>query len=726
MLASVAVSAPVEETLPKDFGKYRLERKIATGGMAEIFLARRREGDDVPLVIKRILPHLIENTEFVSMFLDEARIAARLRHNHVVEIFDIGQIQGAYFIAMEYVHGEDIRRIYNQAFKLQRSLPLSHSIRVVAEAALGLGHAHKLTDELTKRALGVVHRDVSPQNIIVTYEGRAKVVDFGIARAANKVNQTRAGVLKGKYSYMSPEQAIGDDVDHRTDIFALGIILYETTTGTRLFKRHNELATLQAVIKCEITPPTRALRGYPAELQTIVERALAKDRRDRYQDAEDLANDLFEFLERSKLYVEPSAIADFMADLFEARLEAEKTTGVPALPAPEELHREMEATGTVSVLTGEAHEEIGFADTVHRDRSGEISPLPAPRSDTLLEDDETVAKGVAAPGFAEGFDDSELGGGTIAEPGPEPQVTLTRRDEPRTVLPQEASAPRQERVSVPADLMPTVALQPTYGSPEVPGPASSPPKAAPRVEVARPEPARAERPRPGRTSEPPAAPPRGGGLRPPGRPGPSVRTEPLPAWPYVLLFGSIVVLIGLLAFYMSRGPKAAPEGAIAPEAAVALGPGEVAAEEVTGEVLLLTEPGAQVFVDDQRLGAADGEGRAGPFVIAAGPQRLRVVHTDRRFERTREVTVVAARVHELEIRARQGWLKLAVAPWAHVRVDGKELGMTPLSDLVLDEGLHELVLENPEAGLRYETSVKIEAGQREELKIDLAAVGAKL
>ncbi|MCA9554474.1 MAG: serine/threonine protein kinase, partial [Myxococcales bacterium] len=254
--------APLTERLPRDFGKYRLEKRIATGGMAEVFLAHRLDEPLKPLVIKRILPHLIKSGDFVQMFLDEARIAAQLSHPNVVGILDIGQVEGTYYLAMEYVHGEDIRRIYNRAYKLQRSLPLSHSIRVIADAALGLGHAHKLTD-LAGQPLGLVHRDVSPQNILVTYDGEAKVVDFGIAKAANKVAETRAGVLKGKYSYMSPEQALGEGIDHRTDIFALGIILYETTTGTRLFKRENELATLQAIIKCEYLPPSQALQNYP-------------------------------------------------------------------------------------------------------------------------------------------------------------------------------------------------------------------------------------------------------------------------------------------------------------------------------------------------------------------------------------------------------------------------------------------------------------------------------
>ena len=309
--------------LPMELGKYRLLQHIATGGMADIFLAEDTKEQGRRLVIKKILPSLTKNRDFISMFLDEARIAAQLAHENIVRIYDVGQIDGEYFIAMEYIHGEDIRRIYNQAYRLKRSLPLSHSIRAVAEAARGLSYAHSLCD-FSGAPLGVVHRDISPQNIIISYTGAAKIVDFGIAKAANKVAQTRAGVLKGKYSYMSPEQALGETIDYRTDIFALGIILYETTTGARLFKKHNELATLQAIMKCEFVLPSDVLEGYPPRLEKILLRAIEKDPQDRYQDAAEFSDELFVFLKDSDLYVERSELAAFLRDLFKAENKAEK------------------------------------------------------------------------------------------------------------------------------------------------------------------------------------------------------------------------------------------------------------------------------------------------------------------------------------------------------------------------------------------------------------------
>ncbi len=319
-----------DEALPADFGKYRLEKRIAAGGMAEVFLAHRLDAPHEPLVIKRILPHISQDKSFVQMFTDEARMAANLDHPNVVRILDLGLVEGTYFMAMEYVHGEDIRRIYNRAYKLQRSLPLSHSVRIIADAALGLAYAHKLQDPLTDEPMGLVHRDVSPQNIIVTYAGDAKVVDFGIAKAAHKVQQTRAGQLKGKYSYMSPEQAVGDPLDHRTDIFALGVILYETTTGTRLFKRHNELATLQAVMKCEVPPPRQALPNYPPQLEAILVRALAKRPERRWQNGAALSAALYDFLDDAELRVEREQVGAFMRDLF----ADDDPAPSPSAPAP--------------------------------------------------------------------------------------------------------------------------------------------------------------------------------------------------------------------------------------------------------------------------------------------------------------------------------------------------------------------------------------------------------
>ncbi|MFN7131018.1 MAG: protein kinase domain-containing protein [Myxococcales bacterium] len=307
------------------FGKYQLIRKLATGGMAEIYLARSEglEGFQKQLVVKRILPHLAENEEFVEMFLHEARIAVRLNHPNVVQIYDLGRADGSYFIAMEYIAGDDVRRIWKRADAAGTPIPIPLACRIVADAAAGLDYAHKRTDA-SGSPLNIIHRDVSPQNILVSYEGAVKVVDFGIAKAADQATVTRSGVLKGKYSYMSPEQGAGKDIDHRTDQFALGVVLYELLTCTRLFKRQNEIQTLAAVTECRIPPPSAANPRVPKELDPIVMRALARERRDRYPDLRGLQSALEEWMVATRQPATTSALAAFMGTLYADRAEQER------------------------------------------------------------------------------------------------------------------------------------------------------------------------------------------------------------------------------------------------------------------------------------------------------------------------------------------------------------------------------------------------------------------
>src|SRR5262245_21934690 len=219
------------------FGKYVLVRRLATGGMADIYLARQSgvEGFQKPCVIKRILPQLADDQQFVSMFLDEARIAALLTHPNIVQIFDLGKQDGSYFLAMEHIHGEDLTRILDAERQRGRTaLPENIAIRIIAQVAEGLDYAHHAVDE-DGLALGIVHRDVSPPNVIVSYAGSVKIVDFGIAKAVVKHSRTEVGVIKGKVPYMSPEQVQGLELDKRSDIFSLGALLYELSTGQKPF-----------------------------------------------------------------------------------------------------------------------------------------------------------------------------------------------------------------------------------------------------------------------------------------------------------------------------------------------------------------------------------------------------------------------------------------------------------------------------------------------------------
>ncbi len=311
------------------FGEYQLLKKLATGGMAEIWLARQSgpEGFEKLLVVKRILPHLAENGEFVKMFLDEARIAARLNHPNIVQIFDLGAQDDTYFIAMEYIHGEDVRRTWKRADAAGKPIPVPLVCRIIMDASAGLDYAHKKTDQAGK-PLDIVHRDISPQNILVTFEGGVKVVDFGIAKAADQATVTRSGVLKGKYSYMSPEQASGIKLDSRSDIFALGVVLYELLTTTRLFKRSNDIQTLNAVTECQVTPPSKVKpERVPASLDPVVMKALAKSPADRWQSASELQAALENWLLQNQLPSSSVHLAAFLQEIYSDRLAREAQEG---------------------------------------------------------------------------------------------------------------------------------------------------------------------------------------------------------------------------------------------------------------------------------------------------------------------------------------------------------------------------------------------------------------
>jgi TonB family protein len=268
------------------FGQYTLLERIAVGGMAEVWKARMRgvEGFQKTVAIKRILSHMTDNAEFVGMFIDEAKLAAQLTHPNIVHIYDLGKIGRDYYIAMEYVDGKDLRSLLNAGRRKGTPLPLSLSLLIAARVASALDYAHRKRD-FEDRELGLVHRDVSPQNVLLTGEGDVKLCDFGIAKAVSKVGQTQMGALKGKLQYMSPEQAWGRPVDGRSDLFSLGTVLFEMVTGERLFTGDSEMSVLEAVRQGRTRLPSQVDPSVPRAVDEIVARALAIDPQDRFQNA---------------------------------------------------------------------------------------------------------------------------------------------------------------------------------------------------------------------------------------------------------------------------------------------------------------------------------------------------------------------------------------------------------------------------------------------------------
>ncbi len=337
-------------SMPARVGRYEVVGHLATGGMAEILLARLLglSGFERVVVVKRILPHLARTESFVGMFLDEARIVAALHHQNVVQVYELGREGGDLFLAMEYLQGESAAGLLKRL--RTRNEPLGYDLAafIVAEACAGLHAAHELKDK-DEEPQHLVHRDVSPQNLFVTYAGEVKVIDFGIAKTGDRVTRTEAGQLKGKFQYMSPEQCRGAKLDRRSDIFALGNVLYELTTGRQLFKRASELQVLKAITDEPVLPPSRLLPDYPASLETICLRALARDRRERYPTAAAMRTDLLQAMGELRKDADVSAsLARLMEAAFADRI-AEKR---------EMLRRVRSGSAVTHVPAGDADEAV--------------------------------------------------------------------------------------------------------------------------------------------------------------------------------------------------------------------------------------------------------------------------------------------------------------------------------------------------------------------------------
>ena len=310
---------------PEVFGKYYLVDKIATGGMAEIFKAKSysHAGFEKLLVIKRILQHHSENEDFVKMFIDEAKISVQLQHPNIVHIYDFGKLHSNCYIAMECVDGKDVKQILRKLAERRKYLPEEYAVFIAHDALAGLDYAHKKTN-LQGAPQNIVHRDMSPSNLLVSYEGDVKVADFGIAKAEHRAYDTKDGVLKGKFEYMSPEQARGKANHGSTDVFSTGIILWEMLTGRRMFKTDNDLATLEKIKSGGYPPPSVLNPHISTRLDEIVMKALAVDRADRYPSALAFENALAAYLAPNTPSAVKRSLSDFLQELFAEERAQEK------------------------------------------------------------------------------------------------------------------------------------------------------------------------------------------------------------------------------------------------------------------------------------------------------------------------------------------------------------------------------------------------------------------
>jgi serine/threonine protein kinase/TolA-binding protein len=358
---------------PIRFGKYLLLDKVATGGMAELFKAKITgiQGFEKLIAIKRILPHLAFEEELVRAFIDEAKLAALLHHQNIVQIYDFGRIEESYYIAMEYLLGKDLRLVMRQANLKGKPLRLESTLLIVSRICAALEYSHGLKD-FQGKLLNIIHRDISPANVLITYDGNVKIVDFGIAKAATQSQLTQSGMIKGKVTYMSPEQAAGETIDHRSDVFSSGIILYELATGMPMFQG-DTLQVLKLVRDAKFKPARSVKEDLPQKLHEILDRALAKERDDRYQSAGDMLADIEELMYQMSARTSPRHVADYMRVLFEEEIAAEKTSMLEMEPRavadsvtsplelPQEAEEPQDVTKKALVLDGEVKEVEGEA-----------------------------------------------------------------------------------------------------------------------------------------------------------------------------------------------------------------------------------------------------------------------------------------------------------------------------------------------------------------------------
>jgi serine/threonine protein kinase len=384
------MQAEPEVAAASSANSYAILAKLATGGMAELFLARTAStaGVERYVVLKRVLPSRLDDHDFVTMFLDEARLAAQLQHPNIAQVFDTGKLGESYFFSMEYVHGETVREILHRAHELDQPVPLGCALTIAANAAAGLHHAHERIG-IDGKPLGIVHRDVSPSNLMVSYEGNVKLVDFGVAKAAtHRSVETQTGTVKGKIGYLSPEQCRGRASDRRGDLFSLGIMLWELLVGTRLYKRANDYDTMEAIVLDPPVAPSTFRTEVPPELDAIVLKLLAKAPGDRYQTADELHDELERVADANAIRISNATLKRYIVELFGKRPEPWVELQMRDTP-PEVVTVSAAVSGldtTVTVLDSQLSAVLDLTRALHSSMESPATSMPAEVDPT--EDDE--------------------------------------------------------------------------------------------------------------------------------------------------------------------------------------------------------------------------------------------------------------------------------------------------------------------------------------------------
>ena len=455
---------------PTPFGKYQLIDRISLGGMAEVFRAKlQNDRAERLFAIKKILPSLCEDQNFIKMFVEEARLAGQLVHPNICAIHELGRADGAHFLSMEYIWGKDLIQVRTKLRKAKQKVPLEICIFILARVLEGLDYAHKKKDPLG-RALGLVHRDLSPHNVLISYSGDVKVIDFGIAKADSRASMTQAGTLKGKFAYMSPEQVAGGKLDRRSDIFALGTLLYELVTGERLFFGESDFNTLERVRKVEIKPPRDIDPTIPEGVEAIMYKALAKEVVDRYQWCNEMRADLEPFLT-----IDATVVSAWMHQVFATEIPVEReqiefglamgrggrtpasvTAPLPvgdvAIPAPAQLAPKRAPN---AVVVEDQRSRSGNAGSGPRGVNVERSSSIRPASAVRVEDNRSQPGGFRPPTPVSDDKPRRISAPIDTQPGPAP--TIPR---PRTATPIPAPAALEQKTTRMPVMQPVVPMQP--------------------------------------------------------------------------------------------------------------------------------------------------------------------------------------------------------------------------------------------------------------------------
>lgn len=365
--------------VPEPFGKYYLLDRVAVGGMAEVFRAKSfgHSGFEKVVVIKRILERFAEDPEFVEMFIDEAKLSVQLTHPNIGQIYDFGKIDTNFFIAMEAVDGKDLKTLLRRLAQRGERMPIEAACYVIHQVARGLDYAHTRSNEMGL-PLNIVHRDISPSNVLLSYDGHVKIVDFGIAHADSATSQSETGILKGKYSYMSPEQASGLPIDHRSDVFSAGICLWESLTGNRLFRRQTDVETLEAIKAGQVPLPSSYNPAVPPELDEICLIALGRSADVRYQDASELQRALGDFMLPSTPDRLQPELSDFLRERFGEEILQERERLDRGTQLAVDLHYGGETNIDLDLDAGEAGFEPD-AEGTPAVTTETVRPVPGPR-----------------------------------------------------------------------------------------------------------------------------------------------------------------------------------------------------------------------------------------------------------------------------------------------------------------------------------------------------------